>query len=70
MTKLIRLQKMEWNKLKSQLTLTHYCISRNGHVKGFYQDLKTKKRFTHWLNDNEIANLKKNNIQKISLNLC
>ena len=57
MSKYKRLQREEWHNLKHKLKLKEYYFNKNGHVKGFYFDDKGTI-YTHWLNNEEIAELK------------
>lgn len=57
MKKYKRLQRQEWHNLKDKLKLKKYIINKNGNIKGFYVD-DNGIIFTHWLNDEEIIELK------------
>ena len=57
MTKYKRLQGEEWHNLKDKLKLKKHIVNKNGNIKGFYAD-DNGTIFTHWLNDNEIVELK------------
>ena len=57
MSKYKRLQREEWHDVKNKLKLKKYYFNKNGHVKGFYVDDKGTI-YTHWLNNEEIIELK------------
>ena len=61
MKKLKRLQGKEWHKIKNQLKLIKYIKNKNNHIKGIYKD-NLGDKYTHWLNDDEINNLFKEEI--------
>ena len=56
-----RLQGAEWRNKKHELTPIKYIENQNGHIKGIYKD-KEGKKYTHWLNDDEIEELKEGEI--------
>lgn len=64
MKKLKRLQGKEWHKIKNQLKLIKYIKNKNNHIKGIYKD-NLGDKYTHWLNDDEINNLFKEEIWKV-----
>ena len=56
-----RLQGEEWHKIKNELRLVKYIKNEKDHIKGIYKD-KLGNKYTHWLNDDEIKDLFKEEI--------
>ena len=54
--KLKRIQGFEWHKIKNELKLIKTFKNENNHVKGIYKD-NLGNKYTHWLNDEEIEDL-------------
>lgn len=48
-----RLQGEEWHKVKGNMKLLYTYTSDKGNIKGIYQDVNTKKRVAHWLDEEE-----------------
>ena len=61
MKRLKRLQGEEWHKIKNELRLVKHIKNENCHVKGIYKD-KLGNKYTHWLNNDEIKDLFKEEI--------
>ena len=58
-----RLQGETWHTMKDKLIPISYSKSLNGHVRGIYKDPRTGFIYSHWLNDEEIEELKKNLVE-------
>lgn len=56
-----RLQSKEWHKIKNKLKPIKYIKNKNNHIKGIYKD-NLGNKYTHWLNDEEIKDLFKEEI--------
>lgn len=52
-----RLQGSRWHNVKKDLILVEYMENQNGHIKGYYVS-KEGKIYSHWLNDDEIRDMK------------
>lgn len=62
MKQLKRIQGEEWHKIKNELRLVKYIKNEKNHVKGIYKD-KLGNKYTHWLNDDEIKDLFKSEVE-------
>lgn len=58
MSKYKRLQGKEWHNIKNELTLIKFVVNKKGHIKAYYRD-KQGNTLTHWLNNEEIEEVKK-----------
>ena len=68
---MIRLQGKAFIEMKSKLKLIGYQVSLNGNIRAImkYKTGSSKKRFTHWLNDEELKRFKESNFYKNNLPL-